>query len=207
MPATSEGPEQRAGVPSAPPELAPGMRWRRVLPGEERQLRILRRWLASLLPAGSALDDLTIVATELATNAIRHTVSGRGGWFAVEITWLETAVRVAVADGGAPGEPRVVEDPAAETGRGLLVVRGLALRTGVCGDHRGRLVWADVRWDDPPPAASVRGDPYEAAIRDGEAALARRFTGVPAWFGRCTLQWWGLSHRVGRVLAGGARPG
>jgi len=69
MPATSGGLEQGKDVPGAPPELVPGMRWRRVFPGEERQLAILRRWLASLLPDAPARDDLFAVATELASNS------------------------------------------------------------------------------------------------------------------------------------------
>jgi hypothetical protein len=36
-------------------------------------------------------------------------------------------------------------------------------------------------------------DPHEAVIRDGEAALARRFGDVPTWFGRSTLTWWALT--------------
>jgi hypothetical protein len=44
-------------------------------------------------------------------------------------------------------------------------------RRGICGDHRGRLVWGDVFWDgSPPPPAAASG--YEAAIRDGLAGLA-----------------------------------
>jgi len=170
------------------------MRWRRVFPGEERQLGVLRRWLESLLPDCAARDDVTSVATELGTNAVRHTASGDGGWFAVEVTWHQPAVRVAVADCGSPGGPRVIDDPASEDGRGLLLVRGLSVRTGVCGDHRGRLVWADVPWDDAGAAGPVSPqDPYEAAIGDGQAGLASRFTGIPAWFGRSTLQWWALA--------------
>jgi len=41
-----------------------------VFPGEERQLAVLRRWLATLLPACPARDDVILVATELASNAI-----------------------------------------------------------------------------------------------------------------------------------------
>jgi serine/threonine-protein kinase RsbW len=172
-----------------------------VFPGEERELVRVRR-LASLLPESPARDDLATVATELCGNTIRHTASGRGGWFAVEITWYGPVVRVAVADGGGPGEPRVIEDLSADSGRGLLLVRGLSVRTGVSGDQRGRLVWADVRWEGGDRAAAgAPGDPYEAAIRDGEAALARRFGGLPAWFGRSTLQWWALPDRGGLVSA------
>ncbi len=206
MVAASGGPQQSMVSQGAPPELVRGMRWRRVFPGEERQLGILRRWLASLLPGNPARDDLTTVATELATNTLRHTASGRGGWFAVEITWHGPVVRVAVADGGGPTEPRVIEDLSAEHGRGLLLVRGLSVRTGVSGDQRGRLVWADVRWEDRVPASAAAAcDSYEAAIRDGEAALARRFAGVPAWFGRSTLRWWAVPDSGGLVSAPSAR--
>ena len=78
-------------------------------------------------------------------------------------------MRVAVADSGGPGEPRVIEDPTAEHGRGLLLVHGLSVRTGVAGDQRGRLVWADIdfgnlHWAAGPgvrvftPLGAVRAD-------------------------------------------------
>jgi histidine kinase-like protein len=174
------------------PRLVPGaeLRWRRVVPGQERQLGRLREWLAGLLPPGPARDDVTCVMTELATNAIRHTASGRGGWFGVEVIWYGPTVRVAVADNGGPTEPALIEDPLAEHGRGLLLVRGLSLRTGVVGDHRGRLIWADIAWNSPRTARpGTLGDPFEASIHEDEAALAARCTGIPAWFGRTTLQW------------------
>lgn len=132
-----------------------GMRWRKVFRGEERQLGAMRRWLASLLPAGLSRDDVTLVATELASNAICHTASGQGGWFTVEVTWWPSAVRIGVADCGGPAQPQVIDDPAGERGRGLLLVTRLSLRTGACGDQRGRLVWADVRWDGPGPSATT----------------------------------------------------
>src|SRR6266700_415437 len=170
------GGEMTGGAPAHGPgplraldASVPGPRWRRVFPGEERQLGVLRRWLELLLPECPARGDVACVATELGTNAVRHTASGRGGWFAVEITWHRQAVRVAVADGGAPGAPRVIDDPAADHGRGLLVVRGLSVRTGFTGDRRGRLVWADVPWGAAEPASTQ--DPYEAAIGDGQAGL------------------------------------
>jgi serine/threonine-protein kinase RsbW len=191
MAAASRNPGPGTG---GPPALVPGLRWRRVLPGEERQLGELRRWLESLLPQSPARDSVAAVATELGCNAIRHTASGRGGWFAVEVTCYEPVVRVTVADSGAPTGPRMVDDPAAEDGRGLLVVQGLALRTGVCGDERGRLVWADISWQGGATTPVASPDPYEAAIRDGEATLARSFAGIPAWFGRSTLKWWALAR-------------
>jgi serine/threonine-protein kinase RsbW len=200
MPATS-GPDSNAYV--TPQELVPGLRWRRVFAGDERQLSVLRRWLEYLLPPCPARHDVTAVVSELGANAIKHTASGRGGWFAVEVTWLGPVVRVAVADSGGPAEPHVIDEPAGEHGRGLLLVRGLAARTGWCGDQRGRLIWADVPWNDAATAA--RPDAYEAAIRDGESALARRFAGIPGWFGRATLAWWALTGPSGLVTAPTAR--
>jgi serine/threonine-protein kinase RsbW len=182
------------------------MRWRRVFPGEERQLSTLRRWLAALLPESRARGDVLIVVTELGSNAIRHTASGRGGWFAVEVTWHQSTVRVAVADGGGSAEPRVISDVAGDSGRGLLLVRGLSVRMGNHGDRRGRLVWADVRWDDSSSTApGALPDAHEAAIRDGQAALARRFGGIPAWFGRSTLAWWAMPSSGALVSARSAR--
>jgi anti-sigma regulatory factor (Ser/Thr protein kinase) len=140
-------------LPHPPTGLERGTQWHRAFPGEPCQLGIMRRWLASLLPAGPARDDLVLVATELASNAICHTASGRGGWFAVEVTVCQSVVRVGVTDGGGPARPRPVQAPAAERGRGLLLVRALALRTGVAVTGAGRLVWADVRWDTGGQAA------------------------------------------------------
>ena len=181
------------GQPGALAAAGPGLRWRRVFPGEAGQLGVLRRWLELLLPECPARGDVAYVATELGANAVRHTASGQGGWFAVEITMHRQAVRVAVADGGAPGEPRVLDDPMGEHGRGLLVVQGLSARTGVSGDHRGRLVWADVPWPDANPKSGSSPDQHAVAISDDEAGLASRFAGTPAWFGGSALQWWALA--------------
>jgi hypothetical protein len=57
------------------------------------------------------------LSCELATNAVKFTGSGHGGWFIVEITWYRRAVRVAVADGGAPTAPWLIDDPLGEHGR------------------------------------------------------------------------------------------
>lgn len=149
-------------IDKIPDEAPPGKcvrRWR-VFPGDGRQLRVLRRWLESVLPGCEARDDLASVATELASNAIRHTRSGWGGCFAVEITVGQHSVRVAVTDNGAPDGPRLVDDPEAETGRGLLLVRALAVRTGIRGDQRSRMVWAELPW----PADQRPAQPSPEAI-------------------------------------------
>jgi anti-sigma regulatory factor (Ser/Thr protein kinase) len=161
-----------------------------VFRGQRRELSALRRWLSSLLPECPSRDDVLSVATELASNAVLHTASGQGGWFAVEVSLHRQAVVVAVADCGGSSEPHVIDDPAGEHGRGLMLVRNLSARTGYTGDQHGRLVWAQVPWDHSPPAPGTARDPYLELVRNGEAALACRFAGVPAWFGRSTLAWW-----------------
>jgi hypothetical protein len=138
-----------------------------------------------------------------AANAVSHTASGRGGWFAVEVRWQGPVVRVVVADQGAPTGPWVSDDPAGEHGRGLLVVQGLSARSSVCGDQRGRLVWAEIPWtsdgepDQRPPggapgsggppgrgsaAAAPRGGERVQALRSAMAAPAKHVPGdVCVW--------------------------
>lgn len=154
-----------------------GLRWRRVFPGEDRQLGVLRRWLATLLPDGPLRDDVTAIASELAGNAIVHTASGRGGWFAVEIAWHHHLVRVAVADCGATGAPRLVEDPDGEHGRGLLVVRGLSVRSGVCGDQVAG--WCG-------PTSSGRSQRPPRRNLPGIHTRPRSVTARPSWLAAST---------------------
>ena len=181
-------------VPSGAPAA---LRWRRVFPGQQPELGELRGWLAALLPDGPAREDVQAVAAELAANAVQHTASGRDGFFAVEITWHAEppAVRIAVADGGAPTSPVLSASLDINGGqaRGLRLVRALATRTGACGDERGRLVWAEVRWIGTGPAQPGVADGYEAAIRDVQAGFAARYPEAVIWFGRATLQWWAMT--------------
>ena len=139
-------PRQSRSVHERADSSDPVFRFRQVFRGDTAQIRELRRWLEALLPERPARDDVITVAAELATNAVKHTRTGRGGWFAVEVSRHGDAVRVAVTDQGASHEPRLIDDPMAESGRGLLVVHHLSARTGIAGDERGRLVWADVLW-------------------------------------------------------------
>jgi serine/threonine-protein kinase RsbW len=199
MTAASGAPGQ--GVPPSRGSSAPPaeMRWRRVFPGEERQLSLARRWLESLLPDCPPRDDVLLIATELGANAVLHTASGRGGHFVLEVTWEGPVVRVAVEDGGAASGPQVIDDPVGDRGRGMLVVQGLSVRFGVHGGHLGRTVWAEVPWGDADAVPASPQGSWDEVIRDGLADLAGRFAGIPTWFGRSTLQWWGLAR--GRLVA------
>jgi hypothetical protein len=150
--------DAKAGRP--PPGDVPfGPSWQQLFRGEERELQRVRSWLAGLLPDCPARDDLISVAVELGTNAIQHTLSGRGGWFTVEVAWHGPVIRVAVADDGAATVPRMNGDATSDSdnGRGLVIVHALSTRTGVSGNHFGRTVWAEIPWGTDPattPAAA-----------------------------------------------------
>jgi hypothetical protein len=146
------------------------VRWRRTFRGEKHELQRLRRWLTGLLPDRPARDDLLSVAVELATNAIQHTGSGQGGWFTVEVAGAGPVVRVAVADGGAADGPCLTDDPLGDCGRGLVIVHALSLVTGVCGDQRGRTVWAEVPWPPAPAARPHAGPGTGRRSADGRRA-------------------------------------
>src|SRR5690348_7948951 len=164
----------------------PFPRWRRVFPGRDDQVREVRHWLAGLLPGVPERDDVVVVAVELVTNAIRHTASGRGGLVMVEITWRGPVLRIAVADDGAPGGPRLAAGPGrlGEGGRGLHLVRALAAGTGVCGDHRGRLVWADLAWPGARPVAPALPPPRVARPRPAPGHIRPSEAGDQAGRGR-----------------------
>lgn len=155
------GPSNQVSQPS--PFLAGtrGRCSRRAFRGEECQVARVRAWVASLIPPSGSRDHAISIATELASNAIRHTASGKGGLFAVEVSQGRDTIRVTVADAGGPSEPHVIEDACAEHGRGLLLVRGLSWQMGMTGGRPGRVIWADI----------ARGGPD--AVRHARDLLAR----------------------------------
>ena len=181
------------------------MRWRRVFPGNEDQVRLVRRLISELLAEHPCRDDVVLCAAELSTNAIRFTASGRGGTFAVELSWAGATTRLAVADQGGPNLPaRRANNPGklAENGRGLNLVARLSTAFGVEGDHRGRVVWAQFRelTAATPGSSSQPLRPHPGTSQDA-AILARRYAGWHTWFGPWTRQWWALPrHRAGRAV-------
>jgi serine/threonine-protein kinase RsbW len=142
------------------PEPWSAFRWRRSFPGQGAELSYVRRWLAGMLPAGPAREDVLSIAVELATNAVRHSATGLGGRFTVEVSWRDYpgTVRISVTDDGAPNGPRWPDGPclAGESGMGLYLVCALASRTGECGNARGRQVWAEVPWKAGPLGRTER---------------------------------------------------
>jgi len=143
---------------------------------------MLRRWLECVLPPCPSRDDLMSVAVELSTNAVRHTASGSGGQFVVEVTWWMQMTRVAVYDDGSPDSPRVTEDLPCEDGRGLLIVNALSVRMGVDGNAQGRVVWADILWTGQDiPNQLEFPERFASTARQAEAELAYRYPGILIW--------------------------
>ncbi|MFG2000970.1 ATP-binding protein [Spirillospora sp. NPDC048911] len=117
--------------------------WRRSFPGVPEQARTVRRFAACLLDGCPYLDDVLLAADELVVNAIRHTKSGEGGTFTVEVMRGANGVAVSVADQGGPGGV-VVRDAGEldESGRGLKTVASIAASWSWHGNEDGRTVTA-----------------------------------------------------------------
>ncbi|QFY05348.1 ATP-binding protein [Nonomuraea phyllanthi] len=105
-----------------------------------------RRFVTTFLKGWPDVATAELIVSELATNAIRHSASGRfGGRFLVTIRGNGHRVWIGVLDEGGPGRPRIFpEYPELEGGRGLRIVSEMATDWGVQGDHRGRTVWASL---------------------------------------------------------------
>jgi two-component sensor histidine kinase len=109
--------------------------------GHPESVRDVRHAVAAHLAGRPALvDDATLIASELATNAILHSRSV-GGFFTVKVTvsagwcWIECT-----DDGG----PWVLRGPAqADRMHGLGLVEGIAglHNVDIEGDDDGRTVW------------------------------------------------------------------
>ena len=124
---------------AAPPVTA------RVFAGDAGQVRETRRFLAGVLDGCPAADDALLCVSELATNAVLHSRSGRpGGRFTVRATRQAGSVRVEVTDEGGPWRREREAD--GQSGRGLLIVGELASRWGREDGAGRRTVWFELDW-------------------------------------------------------------
>jgi serine/threonine-protein kinase RsbW len=194
------------------------MRWCKVFPGQEDQIPCVRTFVSQLLADHPDRADIGMCAAELAANAVRHTASGRDGFFATEVTWTGLTVRVAVADGGAGTAPPLGPDLSGpEADSGLSRLAQLASRCGTEGDQRGRVVWAQFLASTEPPSTELHGPggapgatsiplSAEQSTAAEAADLAERYQGWHTWFGRWTRQWWAIPKQASRATALIAEP-
>ena len=88
-----------------------------------------------------------LLTSELVTNAITHTASGKDGKVVVTVYRADTRVRVEVRDDGSDQVPAVSEhDQAEESGYGLGLVELMSHCWGYRGGPRGRIVWFMLEW-------------------------------------------------------------
>jgi anti-sigma regulatory factor (Ser/Thr protein kinase) len=119
------------GHPDIPP------RFRRSFPGQPDQVALARHFVQGALAGCPALADAVLLTSELATNAVQHSATGRGGAFVVAISHAPGRVRVTVTDNGSATRPAVAAEPEdlAVSGRGLLLVDALADRWGYASEQ------------------------------------------------------------------------
>lgn len=127
-------------VPAQCPRLA--IARRSEFPGTPEHVGQLRRWLRATLGACPAADDAILLASELATNALEHSASGRDGSFAVAVFHGSADMRIEVVDQGGIWQPRSANDGL--HGRGLVIVGAVARAWGVTGDDTGRTIWFEL---------------------------------------------------------------
>jgi serine/threonine-protein kinase RsbW len=166
-----------AEVITAASEVAAGLRWAfsRTFPARADQVHQARAFLRPALANCPAADDVLLVCSELAANAVQHSASAQpGGQFTVraEIRAGES-VWIAVEDNGGGW---VARTQTGERGRGLLIVDELAACWDVQGDETGRVVCARLDWPDP---ASGRSEPSTAGVTKVPDPSGPGITGVP----------------------------
>ncbi len=122
-------------------------------PSDTEAPRLARWWLAELLRSEGLdheLNDLLVMVSELATNAVKHARSR----FEVVVHADDRRIRIEVSD-TSDSVPQVQWVPAGATsGRGLLIVETLSDGWGVtASEGGGKSVWFEI------PLASVVSPP------------------------------------------------
>ena len=115
----------------------------RSFPCDSRCLSGCRRFVHETLSSWGLeyfADDATIVASELATNAVLHARTD----FTVRLTWQAGALRVSVRDENQAMPVRGHPSPTTVTGRGLLLVDAICRRWGIDVESGGKSVWAEL---------------------------------------------------------------
>lgn len=108
----------------------------------------VRRQLAELPDLGWLLGDALLVATELVTNAIKHSMCQPGDALVVTVDKQPEYVRICVRDPGVSGvTARILDGNGSFEGLGLRIVEQLATHWGSNRDADGYEVWAELPLD------------------------------------------------------------
>ncbi|MFF3927154.1 ATP-binding protein [Streptomyces hirsutus] len=135
---------------SAPTDSTPPWEYTLHIPNDLRAVTVSRRTLRVILTMHGLIglvDTAELLATELVSNAVRHTK----GPAALRVRWSAGVLRIGAwdADPEPPGPPGMPESLAeAEEGRGLALVRACADLWGwqplAREGSRGKYVWCDL---------------------------------------------------------------
>lgn len=122
-------------------------------PAVPASARDARHWVDHLLESwhvdGSVRDDVALVVSELATNAILH----NGPSFVAEACPDTSEIVVSIVD-QTPGSPSQ-RTPDDSGGRGLAIVAALATSWGTDDVSGGKRVWAKLRMNPSPGGAAT----------------------------------------------------
>jgi serine/threonine-protein kinase RsbW len=119
----------------------------RTFAGSPEEIRNVRHFIRQCIEGCPVADDVILLASELATNAVRHTASGVDGTFCVLVQTASGSVRVEVHDLGSDSAPAIRHtSPPEESGAGLTLVDMISDRWGCHGSQLGRVVWFEMDW-------------------------------------------------------------
>ncbi|MFI6289551.1 ATP-binding protein [Streptomyces sp. NPDC051018] len=126
--------------------------WGLTCPGFREEVSRARRWACDILSGHPSADDIALIVSELGTNALRYTASGRAnGLFHVSLALSAHVVAVSVTDGG--DSETIPEATAADdlalNGRGLDIITALAHGFAVHDTGQGHTVTAEFHTDRP----------------------------------------------------------
>jgi anti-sigma regulatory factor (Ser/Thr protein kinase) len=104
----------------------------------------VREGMTRLSELGGVLGDATLIASELVTNAVRHSRCTEDEYLSVVIT-RDGRLRISVLDPGRSGRDAEIADRPIELGGlGLKVVEQLATAWGAERHDEGYSVWAEL---------------------------------------------------------------
>jgi anti-sigma regulatory factor (Ser/Thr protein kinase) len=103
---------------------------------------VARQLTRSALSGCPRIEDLLLAVSELSSNAVTHSVSGKGGTFTVEVRTETGRARIEITDQGP-----AMNSLQTHNGWGLVIVAGVTDRTGANVQSNGRrTAWAEVDW-------------------------------------------------------------
>jgi anti-sigma regulatory factor (Ser/Thr protein kinase) len=118
------------------------------IPAQASSVAVARAYVRSLLRGAGRSDaeEIALLVSELLSNAVRHSDSGRRAHGTIQLMLTDTvdALRVEVIDEGSAGTiPQIPHqvDPLSESSRGLWLVREMSSAWGWQKHPKGRVVW------------------------------------------------------------------